>query len=66
MKLYDLPRSGNCHKIRLFLSILGIDYEKIPVDVNAGELRTPEFLAINPNGQVPVPIRSNSGASCAG
>ena len=56
MKLYDLPRSGNCYKIRLFLSILGIDYEKIPVDANAGELQTPEFLAINPNGLVPVLI----------
>jgi len=56
MKLYDLPRSGNCHKIRLFLSILGLEYEKIPVDVNAGDLRKPEFLAINPNGLVPVLI----------
>ncbi|HKJ50017.1 MAG TPA: glutathione S-transferase family protein [Gammaproteobacteria bacterium] len=56
MKLYDLARSGNCYKIRLFLSILGLDYELIPVDANAGELRTPEFLAVNPNGLVPVLI----------
>ncbi len=56
MKLYDLARSGNCYKVRLLLSILGIDYEKIPVDANAGELRTPEFLAVNPNGLVPVLI----------
>jgi len=54
MKLYDLARSGNCHKIRLFLSILGLEYEKIPVDLKAGDLRSPEFLALNPNGLVPV------------
>ena len=54
MRLYDLSRSGNCYKIRLFLSILGIDYETIPVDANGGELQTPGFLAINPNGLVPV------------
>lgn len=60
MKLYDLARSGNCYKIRLFLSILGLDYEKIPVDANAGELQTPEFLAINPNGLVPVLIDGDS------
>lgn len=54
IKLYDLARSGNCYKVRLFLSILGIDYETIAVDANAGELRTPEFLALNPNGLVPV------------
>ena len=60
MKLYDLARSGNCYKIRLFLSILGIDYEKIPVDANAGELQTAEFLSINPNGLVPVLIDGDS------
>lgn len=54
MKLYDLERSGNCYKIRLFLSILDIDYTKIPVDVNAKENSSEEFLAMNPNGLVPV------------
>ena len=56
MKLFDLERSGNCYKIRLFLSILDIDCEKIPVDIIAGENRTGEFLAMNPNGLVPVLI----------
>ena len=36
LKLYDLDRSGNCYKVRLFLSILGLEYEKIPVDAVAG------------------------------
>jgi glutathione S-transferase len=56
MKLYDLERSGNCYKIRLFLSILGINYTKVPVNPFAGENRTSEFLAMNPNGLVPVLI----------
>lgn len=54
MKLYDLERSGNCYKIRLFLSILGIKYTKIPINPGAGENRTSDFLAMNPNGLVPV------------
>lgn len=54
MKLYDLERSGNCYKIRLFLSILDIGYQKIPVDVKGGELASKEFLAMNPHGLVPV------------
>ena len=56
MKLYDLERSGNCYKIRLFLSILGINYTKVPVDLFAGENRASEFLAMNPNGLIPVLI----------
>jgi len=56
MKLYDLERSGNCYKIRLFLSILGINYTKVAVNLFAGENRTSEFLAMNPNGLVPVLI----------
>lgn len=54
MKLYDLQRSGNCYKIRLFLSLIGIEYTKIPVDLHAGENRTSEFLSMNPNGLIPV------------
>ena len=54
MKLYDLERSGNCYKIRLFLSLIGIEYTKVPVDLRAGENRTREFLSMNPNGLVPV------------
>lgn len=54
MQLYDLERSGNCYKIRLFLSILGIDYERRAVDAAGGELQSEAFLALNPNGLVPV------------
>lgn len=54
LKLYDLYRSGNCYKIRLFLSMVELEYEKIKINANAGENRTPEFLTLNPRGQVPV------------
>ncbi|MDB4522128.1 glutathione S-transferase family protein [Gammaproteobacteria bacterium] len=54
MKLYDLERSGNCYKIRLFLSLIGIEYTKVPVDLQTGENRSSEFLSINPNGLIPV------------
>lgn len=54
MKLYNVIPSGNCHKVRLFLSILGLDYQTVPVDMAAGDHKTPEYLAMNPLHQVPV------------
>ena len=54
MKLYNREQSGNCHKVRLLLSILGLEYEKVPVDFGSGENRTPAFLRLNPRGQVPI------------
>ena len=54
MKLYNIPLSGNCYKIRLFLSLLDKEYETIAVNAAAGENRTATFLKINPRGQVPV------------
>lgn len=53
-KLYATPLSGNCHKVRLLLSMLGLKYEEVPVDTAGGENRGPEFLKLNPLGQVPV------------
>lgn len=53
--LYDVERSGNCYKIRLMLALLGIEYQKIPVNAaEKGEQKKPEFLKLNPRGQVPV------------
>ena len=54
MKLYDWPLSGNAYKIRLFLSLLGKEYEKVAVDLRSGESRKPDFLKRNPRGQIPV------------
>lgn len=54
LKLYDLNRSGNCYKVRLLLSMLRLDYRRVPIDSNAGETLTPEFKRLNPRGQIPV------------
>lgn len=54
MKLYDAPLSGNCHKIRMLLSFLGLAYDQVSVDTLSGGTQTPEFLRVNPRGQVPV------------
>jgi glutathione S-transferase len=52
--LYDAPVSGNCLKVRILTGLLGIDHERVTVDIFAGEGRTPEHLARNPAGRTPV------------
>ncbi len=54
MKLYDLERSGNCYKIRLLLALLRVPYERVTVSLDEGAQRSPEFLRLNPRGQIPV------------
>ncbi len=54
MKLYDFHESGNGYKVRLLLAQLGLAYERIELDILKGATRTPEYLAINPNGRIPV------------
>ncbi len=53
-KVYGDSRSGNCYKIQLLCAELGIPYAWQEVDILAGESRTPQFLAMNPNGRVPL------------
>ena len=54
MQLHDFPLSGNCYKVRLFLGLIGQQAEVVHVDLPTGAQKRPEFLAINPRGQVPV------------
>ena len=54
LRLYDSHLSGNGYKPRLLLAHLGLTYERIEIDILNGESRTPEFLARNPNGCIPV------------
>lgn len=54
MKLYYFPLSGHSHRARLLLSLLGIEHELIQVDLPGAEHKSPEFLKLNPFGQVPV------------
>lgn len=60
MKLYGNLNSGNCYKVRLLLSYLGVTYTYENIDAPHGGTRTPEFLAINPAGQIPV-LQLNDG-----
>jgi len=53
MKVYDLELSGNSYRVRLLLSLLGLKHELVPVNLMKGEHREPEFLELNPRGQVP-------------
>ncbi len=53
--LHDYVLSGNCYKVRLLAQILGVAYTVKPVDFHPGKAhKTPEFLALNPHGTLPV------------
>lgn len=54
LKVYGDSRSGNCYKVKLACAELGIVYEWQEVDIMAGATRRPGFLAMNPNGKIPV------------
>jgi glutathione S-transferase len=60
LTLYDFLPSGNGYKVRLLLSQLGIPFKLIEKDILKGETRTPEFLAINPDGRIPT-VRFDDG-----
>lgn len=54
MKLYDYDASGNCYKVRLLLALLGREYERVPIDIFAGDTLTDEYRALNPARETPV------------
>ena len=54
IRLHDFPLSGHCHRVRLQLSLLGLAYESVHVDLGRGAHKEPAFLRLNPLGQVPV------------
>lgn len=54
MKLYHTELSGNCHKVRLMLSLLEIEHERVLIDLVNGEHKSTDFLKLNSLGQVPV------------
>lgn len=53
-RLHTFPLSGHAHRVDLFLSLLGLPFERVTVDLARGAHREPAFLALNPFGQVPV------------
>ncbi|MDE2252632.1 MAG: glutathione S-transferase family protein [Gammaproteobacteria bacterium] len=58
--LYDYLDSGNGYKVRLLLTQLHIPFRYVEVDIMRGETRTPEFLAMNPDGRIPT-VRLDDG-----
>ena len=54
LRLYDYFESGNAYKVRLLLSLLGRPFERVHVDILAGETRSDAFLTKNPNHRVPM------------
>ena len=54
IKLYNFPKSGHAHRIELMLSLLNLPTELVFVDLAKGAHKLPDFLALNPFGQVPV------------
>jgi glutathione S-transferase len=64
MRLYDYDASGNCFKVRLLLALLDVDYERVPIDIFAGETLTPEFARLNPLRETPV-LETDDGSVLA-
>ena len=60
LRLHDYSASANCYKVRLLLAQLGLPYERIPVDIFAGDTLTDEYARINPVRQTPVLQRDGS------
>jgi glutathione S-transferase len=54
VRLYDYPSSPNCYKVRLALAELGLDYERVNVDIFGGDTLTEEFGRTNPARTTPV------------
>lgn len=54
IRMHHFALSGHSHRVLLFLSLLALPYEIVPVDFDAGAHLSPAFLALNPLGQVPV------------
>ncbi|WP_420564513.1 glutathione S-transferase family protein [Thalassobaculum sp.] len=62
MRILGDTASGNCLKVKYAADHLGLSYTWTDIDIMKGESRTPEFLALNPMGQVPVIVLDDGRA----
>lgn len=60
MQIYGDSKSGNCLKVKWVADRLGLAYQWIEIDIVQGQTRTPDYLAMNPAGQVPTVILPDS------
>ncbi len=54
VRIHHFPKSGHAHRALVFAKLAGIAHEAVFVDLAAGAHKSADFLAMNPNGQVPV------------
>lgn len=58
-QLYTYFRSSAAYRVRIALALKGVEYEAVPVHLLRGEQRSSDFLALNPQGLVPVWVESS-------
>ncbi|MCO1340545.1 glutathione S-transferase N-terminal domain-containing protein [Burkholderia multivorans] len=56
IKIYGDPGSGSLRRVTSAAAIMGIDIERVYIDLFKGESHTPEFLKLNPHGLTPVMV----------
>ena len=54
MKFYSAAASGNAYKVRILLALLRVPHEVVLIDFSKREHKTPEFMRLNPRGELPV------------
>ncbi|HHF3067137.1 TPA: glutathione S-transferase family protein [Vibrio diabolicus] len=64
MIVYGDLQSGNCLKVKLLLSFLGIEHQWKHINILDNETKTPEFLALNPNGKIPTVVLNDNRVLC--
>ena len=60
MELYGYYRSTSSYRVRIALALKGLDYQALPVNLLKGEQRASDYLALNPQGRVPM-LRTDHG-----
>jgi len=56
LRIFGDTKSGNCLKVKWAAQRLGLAFDWVEIDILKAQSRTPEFLALNPAGQVPLVV----------